>query len=112
MLTHWIKGSDGREWPIRFTQATAIKLAVEENVPMNKLGKFLGDFSNWPIGRVYRFYRLAFESGATKEGRSFDMTESEFIEWVATDDKIMEGIIKVMSASSPDPEEKKTEARG
>ncbi len=111
MTSHWIKTSDGREWPIRFTQATAIKLAIEENVPMNKIGKFLGDFNNWPIGRVYRFYKLAFESGAAKENREFEMSDDEFLEWVTSDDKIMEGIARVMLASSPDAEEKKTKAK-
>ena len=113
MITHWIKTKDGKEWPIRFTQAVTNQLAVDENVPLNQIGKFLGTFGEWPIGRVYKFYKLAFKSGARKEGKEFDMTDEEFIEWMSEDDAVMEGINRVMLASHPDPvEQKKTKGKG
>jgi len=107
MITHWIKSSDGREWPIRFSQSVTMQLAVEENVPANQIGKFFADFGAWPMGRVYKFYRLAFRAGARKEGRDFVMNDEEFLEWVSDDEDIMKQIIKIMTASNPDPETKK-----
>lgn len=111
MVTHWIKDSQGREWPIRFTQAVSMQLAVDEQIPANQIQKFLGGFASWPMGRVYKFYRLAFKSGAKKEGREFDMNDEDFIEWLSEDESIMEQVLSKMSASKPDPE-KKTKAKG
>lgn len=111
MITHWIKSKDGREWPIRFSQSVTMQLAVDENVPANQISKFLSEFGSWPMGRVYKFYRLAFRAGARKENREFLMNDEDFIEWVSDDETIMEQIIKVMTASSPDPDTKKKAVR-
>ena len=111
MITHWVKTKEGKEYPIRFTQAVSMQLAIDEEVPANKIQEFLGDFGSWPMGRIYKFYRLAFRSGAKKAGIEFKMTDEDFIEWISEDETIMEQVLKFMIASKPEPQ-KKTVAKG
>lgn len=107
MLSHWIKAKDGKEYPIRHTNGVMMQLAISEGIPSNQIQKFLSDFSSWPMGRVYKFYYLMFKYGAKKEGVEFDMDEEDFVMWVAEDETIMEQVLKIISATSPDPAKKK-----
>lgn len=107
-MTYWVKGKDGREYPIRFTQGTLIQLAVLEGVSQNQLTKMLGSFAEWPLERLFRLYWLMFKSGARSQGREFDKTQEEFIAWVTEDDETMlEQVINVMNESQPQGAEKK-----
>ena len=74
---------------------------------MNKVASFFSGFQSWPIGRVYRYYLLAFRAGARKDGKEFTMTDEEFIDWMGDDETIMEQIIKYMAASFPADDGKK-----
>lgn len=107
MNVYYIKAKDGKEYPIRFSQSVAFQLAAEESVPMNKVAAFFADFQSWPIGRVYRYYILAFRAGARKAGGTFDMESADFVDWLDEDDTILEQIIKYMIASFPADEGKK-----
>jgi hypothetical protein len=109
MVSHWIKAQDGKEYPVRFSNAIYTQLAIKEGVAANLISKFFSSFQSWPIERVYRFYYLAFRYGAKKENREFEMNEEDFVDFVAEDDTIMPQIMKIMAASNPDPQ-KKTKA--
>lgn len=105
MFSHWIKDKTGKTYPIRFSQSVMMQLAVEEGINANDLQKFLSEFTEWPLGRVYRFYQLAFISGGKKEGQKFEMDQDDFIEWISDDETVMPEVLKAFSASMP---EKKT----
>ncbi len=112
MTSHWIKRKDGKEFPIRFTEGVMMSLAVEEGIHLNLLGKFASSFSEWPLGRVFRYYHLAFKSGGRVEGKPFDMTDDEFIEWLSEEPEVMDQVSRAFVASLPEvPEQKKTKAK-
>lgn len=107
MIVHFIKAQNGKEYPIRFSQAARMQLAVAEKVPMNMLTKWLSSFASWDIGLVYKFYHYAFKDGAKKQGQEFNMTDEEFIDFMEEDPTLMEQIVEVMVASNPDESKKK-----
>lgn len=106
MIVHWIKAGDGKQYPIRFSQSARMQLAVAEKVPLNMLTKWLSGFASWEIGLVYKFYYYAFRDGAKKEGKEFEMTDEQFIDFIEEDPTIMEQIEAVMIASNPDDPKK------
>jgi hypothetical protein len=106
MITHWIKDSTGKTYPVRHSNGVIMQLAVSEEIPSNQIQKFLSGFASWPIGRVYKFYYFMFKSGAKKENVAFDMTEEDFVEWINDDETVMPQVLNILSATSPD--QKKT----
>lgn len=106
-MIHYIKDQKGKEWAIRFSNAVAMQLAASEKVPMNMIQKFLNGFDSWPIDRVYRYYYMAFQSGARAAEKEFNMTEQQFQEWVLDDDlTVFPQLLTILAASNPDPEKK------
>ena len=112
-MVYWVKGKDGREHPIRFTQGVLIQLAVLEGVSQNQFSKMLGAFADWPLERLFRLYFLMFKSGARAENKPFTMTEEEFVVWITEEDETMlEQILNAMNESQAQGEgKKKTTAR-
>lgn len=108
-MLHWIKSSDGKEYPLKFSQSVINIFVAHEKVPANQVGTFLSGFGSWPMDRVYRFYHLAFKAGARNQNKEFDMTDDEFIEFLEDDPALFPQVIEAFSASNP--EQKKTQKK-
>jgi hypothetical protein len=109
---YWIKGKDGKEYAVSFTQVVFMQLAMAEGVAMNNLPKMLNSFLEWPVGRVMRMYWLAVKNGMRKAGKDFTITEEDFIYWLDDDDTLMDQIVRAFNESMPgDDGEKKQTAR-
>lgn len=91
----WIKGSDGTEYPIRFNMTVYYQLAKEYKVATNNIVKFLNSFASWDIDQTYKLYFYALQSGARKEGKVFEKTELEFIDWLFDDDNLLKQIEQI-----------------
>ena len=111
MFSHWLKTKDGKEYAVRFSNAIGIQLAVEQEIPSNKIQEFLSSFASWPIGRVYRYYYLAFRNGAKKEKVDFDLDMDDFIELIGEDETVMPQVLKIMEASYPDAKKPEKEVK-
>lgn len=87
--TKWIKASDGTQYPIRFNMTVYYQLAKDYKVATNNIVKFINTMPDWDIDQTYKFFLYALQSGARKEGKSFDYTELTFIDWLFDDDTIL-----------------------
>lgn len=108
---YWIKGKDGKEYAVSFSQAAILRLTIMEGVAVNNMTKMLNSYEEWPISRVIRMYWLSVKEGMRKAGKEFNMTEDEFVDWLGDDETIWMQIVKAFEESNPQPDEKKPTAR-
>jgi hypothetical protein len=107
MLVTYIKSKkDGREVPFLFSNGVSAKLAMECEVPVNKVGEFFGGMQSWPVGQLWKFYFLAAREGAKTDKVRFDMDYDDFVSWIFADDEILPKIVEAMIMSNPEPEKK------
>ena len=102
---NWIKTKDGKEYPIKFSQAAKEKWQRHNNITTNGLKDVPGNFLDWELEMLYSYIWYAIYFPCKDKKIDFPYTDFDsWVVWIEQDDTILPQCLEYWFESIPKEE--------